>query len=79
MPRPTPRQRAVLEAMSAGALVRLDGADWFLDNGRGNVDRRTIWSLYRHKWVKRTGYEHDAPLVITEAGRRAVARSDGGV
>lgn len=77
MPRPTPRQRSVLEAMSDGTALRIDRGRWFLDSGqqiviRGNV----VTGLRRQRWI-----QAEAPdvYVITEAGRRAVARDNGGV
>ena len=63
MPRPTPRQRAVLEAMAGGRSTQ-------------SVSDRTIQSLLKHGWIRKDLLRVYA---ITEAGRRAVARSDGGV
>lgn len=77
MPRPTPRQRAVLEAMSDGTALRHNGRGWFLDNGGGDVHGIVVNTLSNRGWIKsRTRIW--GVYVITEAGRRAVARSDGG-
>lgn len=74
---PTPRQREVLEAMSDRTALRSEGRGWFLDDGeRTPVSDDIVSRLVRGKWIKFFARGH---YVITEAGRRAVAREDGGV
>lgn len=73
--RPTPRQRAVLEAMRDGTALRYDMGGWFLDDGSGAVHGAVVNALWRRQWIKRIDI---GSYTITEAGRRAVARSDGG-
>lgn len=80
-PRPTPRQRAVLEAMSDGSsLFHVHGALWEVVGVPGWVSTHTVRELTRNQWITaaQPGFERER-RVITDSGRRAVAREDGGV
>lgn len=76
-PRPTPRQRAVLEAMSRGRplFVWLNGGSAM---GAETINMRVTRALIANGWI--APEKAGRPIhYITEAGRRAVAREDGGV
>lgn len=78
-PRPTPRQRAVLEAMSRGELIDHVVTPWSsaVYVGGTKIAKSTFQSLMRRHWVRPDPAARR--YVITESGRRAVAREDGGV
>lgn len=76
MARLTKAQREVLELMvEFGTDIEMTGMGG-RTMGRPYIARSTVHALVRHGWIEliqRGQYR------ITEAGRRAVARSDGGV
>lgn len=74
MPRPTPRQRAVLEAMRDGAELQWIEAGWVLGVHGTETNALTVRALARHGLIRSP---YPGRYTITEAGRRAVARSDG--
>lgn len=78
-PRPTPRQRAVLEAMSRGETIEFVVTPWAsaIYVGNKKIAKSTFQSLMRRHWVRPNPAAWC--YVITDSGRRAVAREDGGV
>lgn len=81
--RPTPGQRAVLEAMNAPGTSLVDFESGLLVVSRPNDDgisfrsnHRLVANLLAQRWIQAAP---NGRYVITEAGRRAVAHSNGGV
>lgn len=87
--KPTRPQRIILERMRGGAALRQwergkEHVAATLNGLPGQIPETTVTALRVARWIKRTASQSVARgqymrvYEITEAGRRAIARHDGG-